>query len=253
MPVARLFGPQLRFAWDRFTPGGLGLEFTSVMAVLTVAAYTLYFYTVAAVDWPTDFTTRLNNAAFRVADSIRTDWLDTLAEGITHLGALPVAGLFTLIAAGYCLYRKLVPEAVVLVISLILAAIFTTLIKGWTDVPRPTGSLVETSGSSYPSGHSAYAVTYITIAVTLERIRDLFTRAFVVVLAIALAAAIALSRVYLRAHYLSDAIGGVALTATITATLAAIALLVLHIRALRANPPEPAPPTDSVESTDIVS
>lgn len=248
-PVARFFGPQLRFAWERFTPGGLGLEFTTVMAVLITAAYTLYFFTIAALDWPTNFTNQINDAAFRIGDSIRTDWLDSLAEGITHLGAFPVAAAFTFIAAGYCVYRRRVPEALVLVFSLLIALLLVTPMKGWTDVPRPTGSLVETSGMAFPSGHTAYAITYITIAVTLERVRDIVTRAALVIVAVALAVVIGLTRVYLRAHYLSDVIGGAALTATITALLAALALLVLHIRKLRASPDE----AETAPATDIVA
>jgi undecaprenyl-diphosphatase len=248
VPVARFFGPQLKFAWERFTPGDLGLEFTTLMAVLMAGGYTLYFFTVAALDWPTEFTTRINNAAFRVADSIRTDWLDTVAEWITHLGAFPVAGLFTLIAAGYCVYRKRLPEAIVLILSLTIAGLLTQPMKAWTDVPRPPDSLVPTMGQSFPSGHTAYAITYISIAITLERVRDIVTRAALVLLAIALATAIGLSRVYLRAHYLSDVIGGAALTATITALLAALLLLILHIRKLRAKSgvEETAPAADIV-------
>lgn len=242
-PVFRFFGPQLKFAWERFTPGGLGLEFTTLMAVLMAAGYTLYFFTIAALDWPTVFTTKINNAAFRVADSIRTDWLDTLAEWITHLGAFPVAAAFTLVAAGYCLYRRRLPEALVLIFSLAIAGLLVSPMKSWTDVPRPPDPLVKTMGLSFPSGHTAYAITYVTIAVTLERVRDIVTRAALVTVAIALAAAIGLSRVYLRAHYLSDVIGGAALTATITALLASLALLILHIRKLRAGPdPEETPP-----------
>lgn len=233
IPVYRFFGPQLRFAWARLTPGELGLEFTTVMAVLATAAYTLYFFTVAAADWPTDFTTHLNDAAFRVCDSIRSDWLNQLAEAITHLGAYPVAAAFTLIAAGYCVYRRHIPEALVLVLAMIFAGLLVMPMKQWLGIPRPSGSLVETMGLSYPSGHAAYAVTYISIAVTLERVRDIFARAVLVIVAIVLTSAIALSRVYLRAHYLTDVIGGVALTATITATLAGIAFLTIHIHRLR--------------------
>lgn len=233
IPLRRLFGPQLRFAWARLTPGNLGLEFTTVMAVLVTAGYTFYFYSIAAANWPTNFTDRINDAAFRIADSIRTDWLDTVAEAVTHLGAFHVAALFTLIAAGYCLHRRRVAEAVVLVLSLAIAGLLTTPLKDFFAVPRPSDPVVATRGYAYPSGHSAYAVTYVTIAITLQRVRDIITRAALVFVAIALTAAIALTRVYLRAHYLSDVIGGVAMTALITATVAAIAFLVIHIRELR--------------------
>ena len=46
--LARRFQPQLRFLWDRVTPGGtFGLEFTSLMATLAVALFVLIAYAVA--------------------------------------------------------------------------------------------------------------------------------------------------------------------------------------------------------------
>ncbi len=270
VPVIRFFGPQLRFFWARLTPGELGLEFTTVMAVLVTAGYTLYFFTVAALDWPTDFTTHLNDAAFHVADRIRSDWLDTVAEMITQLGAFPVAAVFTLIAAGYCLARRHTPEALVLLAAMACAVLVVTPFKEWVALPRPTGGLVETEGFAYPSGHAAYAVVYIGIAVTLERVRDILAKAVLVISAAALTTAIALSRVYLRAHYLTDVIGGVALMATITAALAGLAFLVIHVRRIRRSgelaaarhlgdqPPDvaaaaaPDRPRDSAADGDIV-
>ena len=45
--AGRRFSPQLRFLWDRVTPGGtFGLEFTSLMAMLAVALFVLVAYTV---------------------------------------------------------------------------------------------------------------------------------------------------------------------------------------------------------------
>src|SRR3954454_21101904 len=43
-PVSRVAWPQLRFLWQRLTPGGLGLELTTTIAVAVGAAYTFIFY-----------------------------------------------------------------------------------------------------------------------------------------------------------------------------------------------------------------
>lgn len=234
LPVLDFFGPQLRFAWARFTPGRLGLEFTTVMAVVVVAGYTLYFFLIAALDWPTvEFVNRINNAAFRISDSIRSDWLNTLAEAITWFGSFSVAGFFTLVAAGYCYSRRRVPEGTVMILSLILTSMLVHFLKDWTEVPRPSDPLTGSEGWAFPSGHAAYAVTYVAIAISIERIRDLITKAALVIAAIVFGGAIALSRVYLRVHYLSDVIGGTALGFLVLSLLAAIALLITHIRRLR--------------------
>lgn len=247
IPVARFFGPQLRFAWERLTPGQLGLEFTTVMAMLVTGGYTLYFYTVAAVQWPTDFTTRLNDAAFRVFDGIHTDWLNSLVELVTMLGAFPIVAAATLIAAAYCARHRRPAEVFVLIGSLAIVALLVSPMKEWIGLPRPPGSLVETMGFSYPSGHSAYAIGWITIAVTLQRIRGLMTRLALVSIAIGVATVVGLSRVYLRAHYLTDVIGGVALAVTVTSLFAATALLVLHVKGLRA-----VRRAEAAEAADIV-
>src|SRR4051794_8242431 len=43
-PIVRVAWPQIRFLWHRLTPGHLGLEFTSTMAVAVGGAYAFIFY-----------------------------------------------------------------------------------------------------------------------------------------------------------------------------------------------------------------
>ena len=73
--------------------------------------------------------------------------------------------------------------------------------------PRPPGSLVETSGYAFPSGHAiAGAVTAVGLVVVLlppGRARWRWE-----IRAVAFAFLMALSRVYLGAHWLSDTIAG---------------------------------------------
>ena len=90
-------------------------------------------------------------------------------------------------------------------------------IKSLIARPRPPGSLIATSASSYPSGHAiASAVTAIGIvmAITTGRRRLRWMIAAVIV-----AAAVALSRTYLSAHWLSDVVGGSLIGAGLALTI----------------------------------
>lgn len=233
MPLARWLAPKVRFGWDRLTPGGLGIEFTTAAAAAIVAGYTYYFFLVAALDWPNnEFANRLNDAAFRIADSLRTDWIDELARTVTNFGALPVAGSAVAVATALCLWRRRYPEAIMLTVSLLITVMVVQTTKHWTEVPRPTNPMATYDGFSFPSGHAAYATVYVTIALTLERI-GLIVRAALLVTAIVLGGAVALSRVYLRVHYMTDAIGGTALGFLSAAFVSGVVLIALHIRDTR--------------------
>ena len=79
-------------------------------------------------------------------------------------------------------------------------------LKALVDRPRPPDPLIETSAASYPSGHAiASAVTAIGIVMALTTGRR---RLHWMVSAVLIAAAVALSRTYLNAHWLSDVVGG---------------------------------------------
>jgi membrane-associated phospholipid phosphatase len=84
--------------------------------------------------------------------------------------------------------------------------------------------------SSFPSGHAAYATAWVTAAVVFTRRLGLVGHLSLVIGAIALTAAIGLSRIYLRVHYWSDVAAGWGLGFGIFGTLAAIAMLVQHMR-----------------------
>jgi undecaprenyl-diphosphatase len=80
-------------------------------------------------------------------------------------------------------------------------------LKAAYDRPRPPGSLISTSGASFPSGHAiAGAVTAVGLVLVLlppGRARWRWEAR-----AIAFSFLMALSRVYLRAHWLSDVVAG---------------------------------------------
>jgi undecaprenyl-diphosphatase len=86
---------------------------------------------------------------------------------------------------------------------------------------RPPMSLVETTSWSFPSGHSV-AGAAIAVALVIVLIPAGPRRRNLEVLAMAFALLMALSRVYLRAHWLSDVAAGVALGAAVAIGAAAV-------------------------------
>jgi membrane-associated phospholipid phosphatase len=86
--------------------------------------------------------------------------------------------------------------------------------------PRPPDALVDTSGYSFPSGH-AVAGASIAVGLVIALVPAGPRRRNLEILAGLFAVAMGLSRVYLRAHWLSDVFAGVALGAAVAVTTAA--------------------------------
>jgi len=223
--------PQLRFLWDRVTPGGtFGLEFTSLMATLAVASFVLVAYAVVVGEHPGP--TPGDETAAEIVEQVRSGALTSIAKAITWLGAGGVVSALAAICAALLAWRRRWTEFWVLVAGMAITQTGIDVLKELVDRPRPAGGLVDTTGSSYPSGHAAHSVFYLWLAVTIVlRLRPGMARATAVVATgFALTALIGLSRVYLGVHYLSDVSGGWALGAVAFSLAAAVGLVVSQVR-----------------------
>jgi membrane protein DedA with SNARE-associated domain/membrane-associated phospholipid phosphatase len=228
--LARRVRPQAVFLGRRLTPGGLGLELTTLMAVLAVGLFVLISYwSIVAAD---PASTGGDRAALELFDDIRANWLDDLAEVVTKLGSSYVVfPLAALCAIALAVTRRWV-ELCVLLIGLALTIELTQAIKVWVDRPRPPDELVDANGSSFPSGHAAYSTFYAWLGATVAlRLVPGFTRRSLLITAgIVLAATVGITRAYLRVHWLSDVTAGWALGVSAFSVTAAVALVVVHIR-----------------------
>src|SRR5262249_32972836 len=127
--------------------------------------------------------------------------------------------------------RKRAIESGALVIGWLLVFAAVHLSKAAYDRPRPPGSLVETTNASYPSGHTAYAIAWIAVATVLVRAGvGWATPSAPVTVATIIVAAVALTRVYLNAHYLTDVLGGIALGVAIWSLVGVVALFAGRVR-----------------------
>ena len=109
-----------------------------------------------------------------------------------------------------------------------LTPLLVNLIKLLAGRERPPGAMIEAHGSSYPSGHAAYAGATAVILVLLFTKRGRHRRAWWVAAA-AVIAGMAWSRTYLHVHWLSDAVAG----AILGVGVALLSLAVVQILSTR--------------------
>jgi membrane-associated phospholipid phosphatase len=122
-------------------------------------------------------------------------------------------------------------DAVAVVVGGVLTFVAVHIAKPAIDRPRPPDPLASADTASYPSGHAAYAIAWVAVALVLSRLAPgRGARLGLVLAAIALAAAIGLSRVYLRVHYMSDVVGGWGLGFAVFAGAGLVDLLVRRLR-----------------------
>ncbi len=233
--LGRRVKPQARFLWERVTPGELGLQLTSLVAVLAVGSFVFVGYAILLDGDPGP--TPGDTTALEIVRDIHAPWLTDLTKVVTELGAGYVAYPIAAIGAILLAVRRRFAAAAVVVFAMLIILLTVDVVKEVVDRPRPADRLTETSTSSYPSGHAAYSIVYVWAAVMVAmrlgaaRLGTKLTAGgLVLAIGILLAAAVGLSRVYLRVHYLSDVNGGWGLGVAAFALCGVVAIIASHLR-----------------------
>jgi membrane protein DedA with SNARE-associated domain/membrane-associated phospholipid phosphatase len=240
-PLWRVAAPRVRFLFDRLTPGELGLELTTALAVSGVGWYVFILY---AVIFTGDVTiTPFDRSFHDLAGNLYNATAVDIAKAITALGSFTAVFFLVLVASVVLASRRYFTELVTLLTGVVLLYIGVHLAKNGIDRTRPPDGVIAVSGSSYPSGHAAYSMLWIGVAVLLSRtLPGIVRSAAVITASIVLAALIGLTRIYLRVHYWSDVAGGWGLGAGVLGGCAAVALIVAYIRNNEGTEPEASPP-----------
>jgi undecaprenyl-diphosphatase len=203
-----------RLVVDRLDPGvATGLALTLALATILVGGLVLAVlaYLVRSSDrlvdvdesvaqWGFDHAGDLSDAGLRVVTTLGETWF-------------VIAAAVALVAWEW--YRRRPVRWVALYLACVILGqnLLTRTIKELADRLRPDlNPIAETLGPSFPSGHSATAAAfYAAAALVIGRGRPRPQRALLAGGAVALAVAVAGSRVLLDVHWLSDVIAGVAL------------------------------------------
>ena len=242
-PVARLAGPvwrvvgrpaasgadlAARFGADRLTPGGLGLELTTLLALGTVGTYA--FFLVGGIAAQPGLP-RIDELAADVAVELAISPLTDIAKVVTEIGSFPAVLAAALATAIWTATNRRWIASGALIAGVALSFVLVHVAKAAYDVDRPSGGLVDVENSAYPSGHTAYAVALVACATILVRGGSGWAVRFAAVtVAIVAVAVVGASRVYLRVHHLTDVLGGAALGVAIWALVGTLALVAGHVR-----------------------
>jgi undecaprenyl-diphosphatase len=163
---------------------------------------------------------RADDSWLRLMVSHRSAPATAVAKLCNLLGLVYVTLPVRIAIAGFLAWRRRWWHFTAFVAAVVMSEILIGTLKGIYDRARPTGSLVATPRASFTNAHSIAASVTIVAAV-IALVPPGRRRAWWGAAAVAFSVLMALSRAYLGAHWLSDAIAGV-LLGTSCALLAAL-------------------------------
>jgi undecaprenyl-diphosphatase len=157
---------------------------------------------------------RLDTSVARWGDRHASSFSDAVVGLVTMLGNTYVVVSLAVVLAAVDWVRRRNARVVLFVVAVVAGdGLITLAVKNLIDRARPTFNPVAYSlGPSFPSGHTSMAAGFFAAAaLVLSRSRGPRVAAVLGGSAVALAVAVACSRVFLDVHWLSDVVAGLAL------------------------------------------
>jgi membrane-associated phospholipid phosphatase len=202
-----------RFVRSRLEAEALtGLALTLAFAALVLAG--LVISLLAVLVRRSEALADLDSAAARWAQHHTGELTHRILEDVTSLAS--TRGVIVIVIVVGVIEWIRVPSRWIPVFLLVVTigdSLVTNAVKGLIDRARPAiDPVAATLGPSFPSGHSSTAAAlFAALALLAGRRRSPKVRAALAGLAVALAVAVACSRVLLDLHWVSDVVAGLAL------------------------------------------
>ena len=192
----------------------LGMPQRDTVVTATLAVATVALFGLMATEAGRDLIQPIDDAFLRWMASLRTGGLTLIAKLFNLVGLTYVMAPVRVGIAAFLAIRRRWWHFAAFVSAIVVSEISIGTLKALYDRPRALGSLVETSGASFPSGH-AVAASVTVVAAVIALVPEGPRRYRWGAVAVAFSSLMALSRAYLGAHWLSDAVAGVMLGTSI--------------------------------------
>jgi undecaprenyl-diphosphatase len=149
----------------------------------------------------------VDDAVWRWAGDVRNGPTTAVAMALSWLGSAWVNWPLRIAAAVLLGWQRHWLRLAAFALAVLTSEVLIGTVKAAVGRSRPPGALIATTGGAFPSGHAiASAVTAVGLVLVLAPPGP--SRWRWEVRAVAFAVVMALSRVYLRAHWLSDVVAG---------------------------------------------
>jgi len=206
---------------------------------LTVAATlgALILVVLVAADSTRPTVQEVDDVWLDLMDASRFGPLTWLARALDLAGGATVTIPLRVGVVVWLALRRRWAQLSAFVLAVAVSEVSIGVIKAAVERPRPSASLIETTGWSFPSGH-AVATSVTAAAMVMVLMPAGPDRRRWELRAILFALVMALSRTYLRAHWLSDAVAGTLIGAALAlGSVALVMTLRRRWRARRVTPP----------------
>ena len=171
----------------------------------------------------------MDDAVWRFARSVENPLATAVALVLSLLGSGAVNWPLRILAMLLLAWRRHWLRLAAFALAVITSELLIGWMKAAVDRPRPPDSLIATTGAAFPSGHAiATAVTAVGLVLVLAPPGPKRWRWEVN--AVILTSVMALSRVYLRAHWLTDTVAGALLGAGLALGWPALLMALRHRR-----------------------
>jgi len=203
----KIIGPAVQALVDPRQPESPALL---LFAFILILAGLAFFFIISTIKL---HAINIDQRIYDLMQSLRTPWMDQLMTWVTMMGDTFVIISISVLVMLWLLYKRNLSAALHWGAAIIFGAILIRVLKISLQIPRPDPTLFsDASYYSFPSAHSTMSMlVYGFLSIIICREINPARRYHVYVGAGILISLIAMSRLYLGAHWFSDVIGGLSL------------------------------------------